>query len=67
LNGDFTRWVGDGDLEVLDAADFWVGAGGYQEGVFGSVGVVFFVGYLVCSESWSWGGCQLYIKFRAEE
>jgi hypothetical protein len=53
LNGDFSRWVGDGDLEVLDAADFWVGAGSYREGVFGSVGVVFFVGYLVCSESWS--------------
>jgi Flp pilus assembly protein protease CpaA len=53
LNGDFTGWFGDGDLKVLDAANFWVGAGGYLECVFGSIGVVFFVGYLICSESWS--------------
>lgn len=53
MDGDFSGRVGDGDLEVLDAADFWVGAVGYGEGVFGSVGVIFFVGYLVGSEMWS--------------
>jgi len=55
LDGDFSGWFEDGDLENFDTAHFWIGTRCYGEGVFGSVGVVFFVGYLVCSDSWGCG------------
>jgi hypothetical protein len=55
LDCDFSGWVGDGDREEFDAAYFWVGTRGDGEGVFGSIGVVFLVGYLVGSD---FGGCS---------
>lgn len=51
LHGDGAGRLGDGNLVDLHAADFWVGAGHDVEGVFGAVGVVFFVGDLVGAEA----------------
>ena len=56
LDGDFSRWGRDRDLEEFDATNFWVGTRGYGEGVLGSIGVVFLVGHLVCPDSRSCEG-----------
>jgi hypothetical protein len=54
LNCDFSGWIGDGNRVEFDASYLWVGTRGDEEGVFGSIGVVFLVGYLIGSKPGCW-------------
>jgi hypothetical protein len=50
LNGYLTVWIRDRNFIDFDRSNFWGGTGTDGEGVFGSVVVVLFVRYLVCSK-----------------
>jgi hypothetical protein len=54
LDLDFAGGRGNGDFIDFCTAYFGFRTAGYGESVFGSVGVVFFICDLICSESWCW-------------
>ena len=59
LDCDFSSRFGNRDFEKFDAAYFWIGTRNDLECIFGSIGVVFLIGYLVCSDFGGYACCQL--------
>lgn len=57
LDADYAGGSGDVNSVDVDACDFVLGTGTDEEGIFGAVGVVFFVCYLIRTESWCWKSC----------